>query len=670
MAEHAHIVGEGASGGFFARLLETYTPRRQCMNFDTDVIWTHFVSDLIIAIAYFSIPVALVHFARRRKDLAYNWMFLLFALFIVLCGTTHLFNMIALWSPVYRLDGYIKALTALASIGTAIVLWRLMPQALALPTADELAARSVELERLVAEQTAELTQANNAMRQSEERFRTLAESVPQLVWLADPDGKVLWYNKRWYDYTGTTLAIMEREGWTSVHHPELLPQILERWTACMHNGDPFEMELPLRGADGRYRPFLTRAMASRDADGRIVCWCGTNTDIADRVEMEESLRDADQRKNEFLAMLADELRNPLASISNAAQLVDRVDSDAHRGWAIDVIRRNISKLARLIDDLLDVSRITRGIVELKKERFDAATIIESALQSVRPLNEEKGQTVTAQYTRGALFCHADPLRLEQVVVNLLSNATKYTQRGGHIDVRAELQNGDLVISVRDDGIGIPATLIDRIFDLFTQGERSLARTEGGLGIGLTVVKKIVEMHGGTVTATSKGPGTGSEFIVRLPASVGAPAEPGSGAKLERASIRGPAHILVIDDNADTADGLARFLMLLGHDTRTVYDGRAAIQAAAEFAPDIILVDIGLPGMDGYDVARALRAHHCGKDALIIAVTGYGRSDDLQRSREAGFDHHLIKPIDHVTLVGLLNSPRRSVDGHGALRPHP
>jgi CheY-like chemotaxis protein len=301
-------------------------------------------------------------------------------------------------------------------------------------------------------------------------------------------------------------------------------------------------------------------------------------------------------------------------------------------------------------------RITRGKVQLRKEHIDAYTVINCAIEVVRPVIEERDHELTISIRPG-LGLEADPTRLEQILVNLLTNAAKYTLSGGKISLTARREEGDIVIKVRDTGIGILPEKLPQMFELFAQGDRSLARSEGGLGIGLTLVRSLAEMHGGRVTATSEGPDKGSEFIVRLPAAT-APVDvtPRPTAQASLATGR-RAHILVVDDNMDTARGLSRLLTLLGHVVLTAYDGPTAIEAARGHRLEFILLDIGLPGMDGYQVATYLRREECSKDAVLIAITGYGQEDDRRRSREAGFDHHLVKPIDYGALITVIGDPQ-------------
>jgi PAS domain S-box-containing protein len=369
-------------------------------------------------------------------------------------------------------------------------------------------------------------------------------------------------------------------------------------------------------------------------------------------ELYQELRDNDRRKDEFLAMLAHELRNPLSAISNAVRLARRTHAEEELEWSQEVIERQAGKLARLMDDLLDVSRITRGKIQLRKEALDARRVLQSAVESVRPLIDERGHELTVSTGPGALRLEADPMRLEQILINLLTNAAKYSDRGGHIRVTAERQGAEVAFRVQDDGMGIPPESLPTMFELFAQGERTVARSEGGLGIGLTLVRKLAEMHGGSVSAQSEGPGKGSVFTVRLPAADEGAAVAASAAPAGKAG-QGRSRILVVDDNVDTARGLARLLKLLGHELAIAYDGPSAIEAARGFRPDAILLDIGLPIMSGYEVAARLRREECCKDAVIIAVSGYGQEEDRRRSKEAGFDDHLVKPVDLDLLAAKL-----------------
>jgi signal transduction histidine kinase/ActR/RegA family two-component response regulator len=370
----------------------------------------------------------------------------------------------------------------------------------------------------------------------------------------------------------------------------------------------------------------------------------------------EALQEADRRKDEFLAMLAHELRNPLAPVRNGLYILRMPNADGTaRARVVQMMEQGVQSLVRMVDDLLDVSRITRGKIQLRKEIVHLATAVGHAVEMVRPLVEAQQHILSVALPPEPICLEADPTRLEQVLCNLLNNAARYTQPGGRIDLTVERERGVVVVRVRDTGIGIAAELLPRVFDLFTQADHSLARSQGGLGIGLTLVRKLVEMMGGTVTARSEGLGRGSEFVVRLPmlppAVRAANGHPKADAALHQRTLR----VLVVEDVAEVADMLILLLQFWGHDVRAVQDGASALIAARTYQPDVILLDLGLPGLDGYDVARQLRQEPSLGKPLLIAVTGYGSEDDRRRTREAGFDHHLIKPVDPDALRAVLAS---------------
>jgi signal transduction histidine kinase len=375
----------------------------------------------------------------------------------------------------------------------------------------------------------------------------------------------------------------------------------------------------------------------------------------------EELAEADRRKDEFLAMLGHELRNPLAPILNAVQLL-RLPSlaDPELQRARDVIDRQVGQLARLVDDLLDVSRISRGKITLRKEPIDLALVLARAVETSRPLIEANRHTLTLGLLAQPVQVFADPTRLEQVFANLLNNAAKYTERGGSIELSSQRQGSEVVVCVRDTGFGIPAELLPHVFDLFRQADRTLDRAQGGLGIGLTLVKSLVGMHGGVVEAHSAGPGKGSEFVVRLPVSGQPEGEGGDkrGAGPPSAVPKDSPclHVLVVDDNRDTAESLALLLRLWGHEVRTAHDGVSGLKAARSYRPQIVLLDIGLPGLDGYEVARQLRGEF-GRGMRLVAITGYGLEEDRRKAEQAGFDAHLVKPADLAVLQEQLSGSR-------------
>ena len=363
----------------------------------------------------------------------------------------------------------------------------------------------------------ERRRAEQALRDSEERFRTLADNIAQLAWMADETGRVFWYNRRWFEYTGRTLEEMQGWGWQKVHHPDHVQSVIEKISRCFETGEIWEDTFPLRARDGTYRWFLSHALPIRDERGAITRWFGTNTDVTDRREAEEALLEADRRKDEFLAVLAHELRSPLAPILTAARILQMKGSpDPQLQKPRETIVRQTLQLSKLVDDLLDVGRITAGKLSLDKRRVELNDIVKQAVETCAPVIERRRHTLNVGFSEAPVYLDVDAARMVQVVGNLLNNAAKYMQEGGRILVTAFADGGTAVIRVRDEGVGIPPEMLGRIFQRFIQLGSSGHRAEGGLGIGLSLVKALVDLHGGSVDARSDGIGTGSEFTVRLP----------------------------------------------------------------------------------------------------------------------------------------------------------
>lgn len=500
-------------------------------------------------------------------------------------------------------------------------------------------------------------QAEEEVREQESQFRTLADSIPQLAWMARPDGWIFWYNRRWYDYTGTTPEQMEGWGWQSVHDPDELPRVVARFRAAIAAGEPWEDTFPLRRTDGAMRWHLSRAMPLRDEQGRVIRWFGTNTDITERKELEATLRESDRRKDEFLALLAHELRNPLAPITAALHLVGSPRATPEEASAaLETAGRQFRHLARLIDDLMDVARINRGVIELRPEPVDLVELARRAIEACRPGIEERGHRLEVALPDLPIPMKADATRIEQVLWNLLHNASKYTEPGGRISLSVARSGGTGIVRVRDSGIGIDPGQLTRIFDPFTQAEVRRVRSRGGLGLGLSLVKNLIELHGGTVEARSGGPGTGSEFELRLPVGL----EPSPIREVPAPAPRRPValspsrRVLIVDDNEDAAIILARLLrQSYGQTVAVAHDGPSALESARGFRPEVVLLDIGLPGIDGFEVARRLRRLPEANRARIVALTGWGQERDRRRSREAGFDHHLVKPAELDEILRLL-----------------
>jgi PAS domain S-box-containing protein len=682
----------------------------------------------------------------------------------------------------------------------------------------------------------ERKRAEAALRESEQRFRQLADAMPQIVWTARPDGNIDYLNRRWTEFTGLPQTV-GNDGWGQILHPDDSPQANERWAASLGRGAPFEMEMRLLDRRQQtYRWHLIRTVAVPDGDGKVARWFGTSTDIHEQKRAEESshflaeasaelagvvdyestlqkvanlavpyfadwsavdladddgslrrlavahqdpdkialvrelmrdyppdpqspvgafavlrtgkpelvgeitddmlvagakderhlrlirslglksyicvplvvsgktlglltfataesgriytdadlalavdlaqraavaientqlyqaLRETDRRKDEFLATLAHELRNPLAPVRNALQILKmpRVDAGTVER-SRDLMERQVQQLVRLVDDLLDLSRVMRGKIELRRERVELATVVARAVETVQPLVDAQGHELSVRMASESLPLDADPVRLAQVVGNLLTNAAKYTEPNGRIWLTAERDGDMAVLRVRDNGIGIAPHMLPRIFELFVQVDHASTKAQGGLGIGLTLVRSLVEMHNGIVQVHSEGLGKGCEFMVRLPLVAQPLAQddgPKAGAQADQLPPRSGKRLLVVDDNKDAADSLAMLLRLQGHEARVAYSGMAAVEMTKTYTPDVVFMDIGMPGMDGYEVARRLRQQPGLENVVLAALTGWGQKEDRRRTAEAGFDHHLVKPPDPKAMEGVLAELKR------------
>jgi len=486
-----------------------------------------------------------------------------------------------------------------------------------------------------------------------ERYRLLAGNAHDIVLFVRRDGRIVEANTAALAAYGYEREELLRATVFDLRDPSSGPLTADQMAEADQRGVTFETIH--RRKDGSRFPVEVSSRGTDVAGERLLL--SIVRDISERRRAEEALRDADRRKDEFLATLAHELRNPLAPIRNAVQIL-RLKGEAHGDalFARDIIDRQVQQLARLVDDLLDVSRITRGTIDLRQERAEVTAVVEQALETSRPLLDAASHRLSVSLPAEPLWVMADVTRLAQVLSNLLNNAAKYTRAGGHIHLAVESDGSDAVIRVHDDGIGIPPQMLRRIFELFAQVDTSLERAQGGLGLGLTIAQRLVEMHGGTITAASDGPGTGSELTVRLPLLPmprESAAADGDDRRTGEPNARAELRVLVVDDNNDSADSLATWLELAGHQVRTAYDGPQALAAAEEFQPRVILLDIGMPGMSGYDVARRLREQPATRDVLLLAMTGWGQDEDRRKSREAGFDEHLVKPLDPLLLKDLL-----------------
>jgi signal transduction histidine kinase len=441
-------------------------------------------------------------------------------------------------------------------------------------------------------------------------------------------------------------------------HPDDHARVLAAIQDAIRNTRAFELEHRVIRSDGSLGWTFSRAIPLLDGHGKLVEWFGAASDVTERHETQEALERqrrqleaADRQKNEFLAMLAHELRNPLAPIRNAGELLSRtLISDAQAQSALATVERQVKHLTRLVDDLLDISRITQGRIELRRSPVRVDQVIANALEAVDPLVRQKHHKVALVSCRQPLTVNGDPERLVQCLGNILTNAAKYTPANGEIRVESRREQGQAIVTISDNGVGIPVELLPKVFDLFVQGERTLDRAQGGLGVGLTIVRRLIEMHGGSIAVASEGVNRGATFEVRLPLAQ----EKQASAATVIAQMHRPHRILLVDDNADGAFMLAELLRFDGHEVETALSGMEALERVNTFHPDVALLDIGLPGLDGYEVARRIRAEPGNGSIRLIAITGYGREEDREAARDAGFVAHLVKPVEYSALQRALN----------------
>lgn len=517
----------------------------------------------------------------------------------------------------------------------------------------------------------ELRKSAQAVKDSESKFRTIANAMPQMVWSTLPDGYHDYYNDQWYEFTGVPYGSTDGEAWNGMFHPDDQDRAWVRWRHSLETGETYDIEYRLRHRSGEYRWTLGRALPIRDEAGQIVRWMGTCTDIHEQKLAQEALRDADRRKDEFLAMLAHELRNPLAPICAAADMLRMGTPDTGLVRQLsEIVSRQAWHMTGLIEDLLDVSRVTQGKITLDQTILDVRGIVAEAVEQVRPSVDAHRHRLQVDMPPSGIQVSGDKKRLVQVLANVLNNAVKYTPNGGCITLHTEVRNDQVLLSIKDNGIGMSPELVQRAFELFVQGERTSDRSQGGLGIGLALVRSLVALHGGSVTAHSNGLGTGSEFTIALPLSSAGQKWQGQAHApvLETAGLY--LHILVVDDNIDTAQVLGMLLESHGHIVRIEHHPMKALNCVSEFRPDVCLIDIGLPEIDGNELARRLRRSPEVENAVLMAITGYGQAHDQQAALASGFDHHFVKPVDSAKLFALLAkvSDKRKVSKRGWTEP--
>ena len=516
------------------------------------------------------------------------------------------------------------------------------------------------------EKMAEVERTAGALRQSEERFRALYGALPVAAFVCDRNAVIQNYNPRAVELWGRepeigvekhcgSMKLWLPNGTLLPHAQSPMMEVLRTGTACRN------VELFIERPDGSRLPVTVNFCALRNAQGEVEGAVASFDDITERKKNEEALHDAverlamaDRQKDEFMAVLAHELRNPLAPIKSAAQVLRlaRID-DPTVIRAQGIIERQANHMIRLVDDLLDISRLQNGKVRLQRENVNLSVAVSNALESCRPFIMAQNHEVTLNVQRTPpVYFDADPARVEQIVGNIISNAAKYTPPNGRIQVSAAAENGMAVIRVKDNGAGIEPSMLGRVFDVYTQVVQSLERSQGGLGLGLKLVRELVRLHGGTVEAKSEGLGKGSEFIVRFPQVAEAPV---AEVVPEKSSRSTPRRILLVEDNPDIRDAMEMLLTMNGHTLEMAVDGREGVEKALASARDLCLIDIGLPIFNGYEVAKKIRAQSGGDKIVLIALTGYGKAEDKQKAHEAGFDDHLTKPVDAEYLIALLNN---------------
>ncbi|MGJ5633279.1 ATP-binding protein [Nostoc sp. CALU 1950] len=689
----------------------SFIPHGHCYLWQTNLVWLHILSDSLIALAYYSIPATLFYFVRKRQDLPFDWIFLLFSAFIVACGTTHLIEIWTLWHPTYWLSGFVKAITATISLITAVNLVSLVPQALAFPSPAQLEQANQELqtqiterlrvekelrkyqnhlEEMVAVRTNEITKTNEqlqqeilerqrileVLRQSEERYRYLAEAIPQLVWTTKPNGECDFFNQNWCDYTGLTLEQSLGSGWLAALHPDDIQSADEVWSNAVKEGTIYNNEYRFkRASDGSYRWQLARGLPLKDEQGIVVKWFGTCTDIHEQkqileerahlLELEQIARakaeTANRIKDEFLAVLSHELRTPLNAILGWSKLLQTRRLDQVKTFeALATIERNATLQVQLIEDLLDISRILQGKLTLNITKINLESTVLSALETMQLAAETKLIDVNTAFEPDVGEVLGDSTRLQQVVWNLLSNAVKFTPKGGKVEVRLEQADGYAQIVVSDTGKGISADFLPFVFDYFRQADSTSTRNFGGLGLGLAIVRNIIEMHGGIVKAESHGEGKGAIFTVSLPLlpdeSPSLTDEQNYPAFLAPNSLPlNGIRVLVVDDDADSRDFVAFVLEQDGAFVIAVSSAYEALQTLAEVKLDVLVSDISMPDMDGYMLIHQVRnlIPEQGGQIPAIALTAFARNDDQQEALKAGFQMHLPKPLNPEELVAAI-----------------
>lgn len=719
---HASTADPNASIFSIDRILEHYVPRQECMFYEPDVIWTNAISDAVIALSYYSIPLALFFFVRKRKDLEFKWVFVLFALFILACGTTHIMSVIAIWHPYYRLDGWIKAVTAAVSLVTAILLWPLMPRALALagPSAmreanqklqteiaerhraeAELRLHKDQLEVHVTERTSELAEANARLRAEVEarkmgeaaqaKLAVIVETSEDAIIGKNLDGTITSWNHAAQRMFGFSAQEIIGQSILRIVPPDLAQEEHDLLARLSAGQRITHYETTRRTRDGRDLSISLSVSPIRDRLGIMLGVSTIARDVTEqhRAEKERERLLAQERiaraeaersnriKDEFLATLGHELRTPLNAILGWAQLLRRPNNDAETlKQGLETIERNARAQTQLIHDLLDMSRIVAGKTRLEMKLINLGEVVQAAMNSIQPAAQAKEILLQKNFPKDVPLIRGDAGRLQQVIWNLLTNAIKFTPREGRVSVSIFRQDSNIQLTVADTGQGISPDFLPHVFEQFRQGDSSTTRKHGGLGLGLSIVKSLVEMHGGSVQVQSPGFEKGAIFTVNLPIPAIVAGEESADTS-SAVQYQGPTvslsdlRILVVDDVADARELVRHWLSSAGATVTTAIDAPSALAIYKEKSFDVVVSDLGMPGEDGYVLLRQIREvdQQAGRITRAIALTAFARAEDRARTMLAGFMAHLAKPVNPDELLSTIaHVARIQPEGPGDDKP--
>ena len=645
-----------------------FMPHGHCYLWDPSMVWTQVSANLLIGVAYAAIASTLAVLVRRIKNIPFAWVYLAFGTFILSCGLTHFFDVVTVWHPVYWADAGVRVLTATASVATAILILPMVPKAAAFADDARLSSERgrklevalADLEAAHARLEASERTAQQRARTSEEQLRSLVETMPQLSWIADPNGKTTFRNKRWQEYTGLTLEDPADEGWQWCLDPETIEQVQALWGKALSTKEPYEVEGRFRSKTGESRWFLVRASALLDGAGNVLAWMGTCTDIHDQRILHEETRRTARMKDEFLATVSHELRTPLNAILGWSRMLKEGKLSAEtRDRALESVQRNAVAQTRLVDDLLDVSRIISGKMLIEPSLTNPASAVEAALDAVRPAALAKGLELRVNIDRDAGLVMADAGRVQQIIWNLVGNAVKFTPKHGRVQVGVAREGRQVALIVEDDGIGIKRDFLGHLFQRFSQEDGSIRRNHGGLGLGLAITKHLVELHGGEISVHSDGVGQGARFTVTLPRAeaVGSAKSPlptpgGEPSATQRPELAG-LRLLLVEDDIDSREVVTAILEDTGIAVTSADNAEQALDLLAKVPIDVILSDVGLPDQDGYSFMRRVRQNPAFAQIPAAALTAYAHAEDRRRALDAGFEFHLRKPFDQTELFAVI-----------------